>query len=308
MIRLFLTTALSFSTLVLPLHGQLRASQSVASSQPEADLTPTTITAQPADPDPDNPIDPASLLPDLRPLSPEKASLLGGTISRLDRVQDKIAVQVFGGGKVNIFFDPRTHIFSNGAPATVADLRQGDRIYIDTVLDGSKVFARSINLKTAVSVGESQGVVVSYRADKQEVLVRDLLSPNPLKVRLDSGTRIIRDGHAATGADLVPGTLVAVKFNSQKFGSQKDGGGLAREMSILAVPGSNFTFAGEIVGLDLSTARLVINSMTDHKTYEIYLEPASVSVNNDLHLGAQVTVVTNFDGARYIARNVTVTK
>jgi hypothetical protein len=302
MIRLLLTTALSLSAL-LPVQGQLAASQSVVSTQPAGDLTPITATAQPAPPDPDNPIDPASLLPDLRPLSPAKASLLGGTISRLDRVQDKIAVQVFGGGKVSIFFDPRTNIFSNGTPATIADLRQGDRIYIDTVLDGSRVFARSINLKTTASVGESQGVVVSYRADKQEVLVRDSLSPNPLKVRLDSGTHILRDGHAATAADLVPGTLVAVKF-----GSQKDGGGLAREMSILAVPGSNFTFAGEIVGLDLSTARLVVNSMTDHKTYEICLDPASVPVNDDLHLGAQVTVVTNFDGTRYIARNVTVTK
>lgn len=309
-----LLTALSFSILLLPVHGQVLTLQSVAATQPAtSDVTPVETTRQTSPPEIENPVDPASLLPDLRPLSPAKASLLGGTVAKLDRVQDRIAVQVFGGGKVKVFFDPRTHIFSNGTPATIADLHQGDRVYIDTVLDGDKVFARTINLKNAVPAGSSQGMVMSYSAEKGELQVRDMLSPTPVRIQINSSTRIIRDdhsldnhssdNHAASVSDLVPGTLVALKF-----GSQKDGRGVAQEVAILAVPGSNFAFAGEVVGLDLSAARLVVSSITDHKTYEIYLDPASVHVVDDLHLGSQVSVMTNFDGSRYIARSLTVTK
>src|ERR1700676_2383694 len=44
-------------------------------------------------------VDPASLLPDLPALRPAKASLIGGTIQRVDRVRDQLTVQIFGGGQ-----------------------------------------------------------------------------------------------------------------------------------------------------------------------------------------------------------------
>jgi hypothetical protein len=80
---------------------------------------------------------------------------------------------------------------------------------------------------------------------------------------------------------------------------------VAREISILALPGTRYTFAGEIVHIDLRTGLLVINSSTDHKTYEVYLDP-SVPPDDNLHPGSLVTVIANFEGSRYVARNLTI--
>jgi len=102
------------------------------------------------------------------------------------------------------------------------------------------------------------------------------------------------------GRVLAEGSLVALKF-----GSEGNGHDVAREISILALPGTRYTFAGQIVHLDLRTGLLVINSSTDRKTYEVYLD-SSVPPDDNLHAGAIVTVVANFEGSRYVARNVTI--
>jgi len=246
-------------------------------------------------------VDPASLLPDLPALPPAKATLIGGTIQRLDRVQDQLTVQAFGGGKLKILFDTRTRIYRDGATASAADLRQGDRIYADTILDGSNVFARTIRVKTSTPVGESQGVVLSYSRDRGELKIRDLLSPRGLNVQIAPSTRIVRGDHSASANDLTPGTLVAVKFRAQP-----DGRDQAHEISVLAVPGSSFTFTGQVTTIDLRTGLLVLTSKTNHKTYEIYLDPSLVSVDSEVRNGADVTVLTRFDGNRYVASNLTI--
>ncbi len=244
-------------------------------------------------------LDPASLLPDLPSLPPAKATLVGGRVEKLDRVQDRLTLQVFGGGKMKVVFDPRTRIYRDGVPASAADLRPGDRVYVDTILDGSTVFARSIRLKSTAPTGESQGVIVSYR--RGVLTMRDQLSPHSVTVRLSPSTRIVKGDKVSSANELVPGALVAVKF-----GAQQDGHDLAREVAVLAVPGSSFTFAGEVINLDLRTGLLVLHSSTDRKTYEIYLDEAAGTVDDNLRQGAQVSVIARFDGDRYVARNVTV--
>jgi hypothetical protein len=246
-------------------------------------------------------IDPASLLPDLPSLPPAKATLIGGTIQKLDRVQDEITVQTFGGGKVKIFFDPRTHIYLATEPGSPADLHRGDRVYVDTILDGSTVFAKNIRLRNSVIAGESRGIVTSYSRDGGELVLRDALSPRPMKVRLTSQTKIVRLDHSSQPVELVPGTLVNVKF-----GPQQNGRDVAREISVLAVPGGNFTFVGRVTGLDLRLGLLVITSSTDNKTYEIYFDPNLIQPDQNLHAAAEVTVLTRFDGNHYVARNLTV--
>jgi hypothetical protein len=245
-------------------------------------------------------LDPASLLPDLPPLRLAKASLIGGTISKLDRVRDQFTVQVFGGGKMQIAFDTRTHIYNNGAPGSTSDLRKGDRIYVDTVLDGSTIFAKTIRLKTSTSAGESQGVVIGYRADAGELELRDLLSPRPLKMRLTPQTRIIDGDRAASASKLSPGTLVAVKFGAQNSSD------VASEVSILAVPGARFTFVGTVTAVDFRLGLLVLSSSVDHKTYELSFDPSLIPADESLRPGADVTVLSRFDGNRYVARTVTV--
>ena len=316
-LRIVLGIVAASSILTARAMGQVAPSQSVVSESSDARpaATPAIEAAQPT-PDPastpsieilkpapetsDVVIDPASLLPDLPKLPNAKASLIGGTVGRLDRVRDQITVQVFGGGKMKISFDPRTHIYHDGAEASLADLHQGDRVYIETILDGSNVFARAIRLKTSTSAGESQGIITSYRADKGELQLRDALSPQEVKIRVTSQTRIVEGDHAASSSKLAPGTLVAIKF-----GPRQNGDEVAREVSVLAIPGASFTFAGQVTAIDLRLGLLVLASSTDHKTYEIYLDP-SVGVDDNLRPSANVTVLTRFQGNRYVARSITV--
>jgi hypothetical protein len=276
-------------------NSQAVPAQNVVSSsadEPTARIGETTDT--PA-------VDPASLLPDLPPLPPAKASLIGGTVAKLDRVRDEITVQIFGGGKMKIAFDARTSIYRGGSLVSTSDLHQGDRVYIDTILDGSTVFARNIHLKSATPAGESQGTVIGYRADKNELLVRDALSPQALKIRLTPQTQVVQGNRTSSFSALTPGTLVAVQF-----GAKQNGSDVAQQISVLAVPGSTFTFAGRVTGLDLRLGLLVLTSSTDGKTYEVYLDPAVVAIDNKLREASDVSVVTRFDGSRYVAQSLTV--
>jgi hypothetical protein len=275
-------------------NGQATPAQNVV---PSSDETGPPVSDTPEA----TAVDPASLLPDLPPLPPAKASLIGGTVAKLDRVRDEITVQIFGGGKMKIAFDARTNIYRGGDIASTSDLHQGDRVYVDTILDGSTVFARNIHLKGGATAGESQGTVIGYRADKNELIVRDALSPQALKIRLTPQTQVVQGNQASSFSALTPGTLVAVQF-----GAQQNGSDVARQISVLAVPGATFTFSGRVTGLDLRLGLLVLTSSTDGKTYEVYLDPAVVSVDDKLHEASDVSVVTRFDGSRYVAQSLTV--
>ena len=298
----FLSKGLAGGVLTGSILGCMAYAQAVPSqSVVSPGVTPSTSTAIVAVPETaDNAIDPASLLPDLPSLPHRKASLIGGTIQRVDRVRDQLTVQVFGGGKMKVLFDTRTQIYAGSTLGSAPDLHTGDRVYLDTILDGSAVFARNIRLATSVTGGNSQGVVVSYRADKNELLVRDLLAPEPVRLRLTTRTQVVQDGHAASAGELVPGTLVEVSFAAAREGRE------AQQVSILAVPGSSFTFGGVVAFLDLHIGLMVLTSSSDHKTYEIYLDPSAIAVDERLHPGADVTAVANYDGSRYVARSLVV--
>src|SRR5579859_5951279 len=119
-----LALAIPFTTLILlglasgqvaPTNSLVSAPATVASaSEPET----TTDT-------PDIAMDPASLLPDLPTLPKAKATLVGGTVAKMDRVRDQLTVQVLGGGKMKVAFDTRTQIFHDGTEAAASDLHTG---------------------------------------------------------------------------------------------------------------------------------------------------------------------------------------
>jgi hypothetical protein len=244
-------------------------------------------------------VDPVSLLPDLPPISKGNATLIGGTIAHLDRIRDRLNVAVFGGGKVTALFDPRTKVYLGSNEATIADLKQGDRVYLETVLDGSSVFARAIRVKGTASVAESQGTVLRASGDHKEFILRNKISPEPIRIQWDASTKFVENGRTVSGSKVVPGSLISVSFSPQNDRH------MAREVSILAVPGSKFTFVGEVTHVDLRSGLVVLNSSTDNKMYEIYLDP-SVVPDENLRTGAMVTVLTNFEGSKYVARNVTI--
>ncbi|HZQ97006.1 MAG TPA: DUF5666 domain-containing protein, partial [Candidatus Sulfotelmatobacter sp.] len=240
--------------------------------------------------------DPASLIPDLPPVPAKKATLVGGTLERLDRVRDQLTVQVFGGGRVRALFDPRTRVFRGQKEVTIADLKQGERIYLDTILDGDTVFARNIRLSPEHASGQSQGILLKYTSD--ELTIRDGLSPSAVRIRVSPTTKFMREGQPVAAGALKPGSLIAVEFDSQGNGRN-----LAREISILALPGTRYTFVGQVVHLDLRAGLLVLNSSIDHKTYEIYLNP-QITPDDNLHAGTNVTITANFENSRYVANHV----
>jgi len=141
---------------------------------------------------------------------------------------------------------------------------------------------------------------LSWHVQHGELTIRDSISPEAVRVRLNSSTKFFQGNRAVSANVLTSGSLVAIKFSSEGNGRE-----IAREISILALPGTRYTFAGQIVHIDLRTGLLVINSSTDHKTYEVYLDP-SVTPDDNLHPGAVVTVVANFENSRYVARNLTI--
>ena len=245
-------------------------------------------------------VDPSTLLPELPPVPKANATLIGGTLERIDMVRDRVTVRVFGGGKESFLFDPRTQVYRGGKAVTVADLHEGERIYLDTILDGSTVFARTIRLKSTHATGTSQGVVLKFRSNGGELVLRDALSPNPVDIRVNPSTRVMQGDRAVPISALVPGTLISIRFSSE--GSAHN---TATEISILAQPGTQYTFSGQVVHIDLRTGLLVLNSSTDHKTYEVYLPP-SINPDEGLQPGVTVRAVTDFDGERYVVRNITV--
>ena len=200
-------------------------------------------------------LDPTRVAADLPPLPAAKATLIGGTLEKLDRVRDRLTVRPFGGGRMTILFDPRTRVYRDGKVTSPADLGAGNRVYVDTILNGTTVFARSIRFNTGTPEGESQGAVVSYYPDRGELWVRDTLSPEPLRVHLTSSTRFLLGERSVAARELAPGTLVVVKFDSEKGGRD-----VAREVSVLALPGASFTFSGQVVAVDLRTGLLVLTS------------------------------------------------
>ena len=279
-----------------------------AASSPKAGSTPASSPANtPAANEPadnadaaaDTSVDPASLLPAVPSLPPQKASLIGGTVDKMDRVRDVLTVRVFGGGKMKIYFDPRTKILRNGDPALPSDLHRGDHVSIDTILNGGTVFARNIRLTSSMS-GESQGIVVSYNGGS-DLELRDTLSPRVLKLRVTPQTRVIDHGHTASTSELVRGTLVAIKF-----GYSKDGHNVVEEVNVLAVPGRTFTFVGHVTNLDLHNGLIVLTSATDGKSYEIHYDPVALQVDEKLEKAADITVVTRYDGSHYVANSVKV--
>jgi hypothetical protein len=235
----------------------------------------------------------------LPPLPTGKITLLGGTISSVDHIRDRIVLEVFGGGRYAVLFDDRTRVFVQGKQQPVDTLRAGQRAYVDTTLDGDAIFARNIRLDGALPTGEGTGQIVSFDARNGELTLRDTLDPQPVKLRLAPGASILRDGHSAQPSELHSGTLVNVTFTSA--GDKAT----IRELSILASPGDGFVFSGRVQFLDRRRGLLVIVDPRDNKSYEVYFNPSADAQLHDVQEGTEITATTNFDGRRYLVQSIT---
>ena len=278
------------------LGGVAIAQFSFADAKPGVNAIPQS--ASPGDHPPDG-------LPGLPPVPKGKSTVEGGLIRDVDPVRDQLTLKVFGGKPMKILFDERTHFYRNGVRTPLRDLRSGEHASVETVLDGTDIFAVSIHMLSDSPEGECQGQVLSFNASDGELTVRAGLSNEPIKLRVPQGTPVVRSGQAAVSSpngglsDLIAGALISVKFESGNNGE-----GTAKQIAILATPGSAFVFSGNIVFLDLHSDVLVLVDPRDNSSYKISFDPGRFPNSHDLREGARVTVTTDFDGSRYVARAI----
>lgn len=274
--------------LALSAWGQSTPSMSTRGS---SDSSPATANPSPAATRENR--DP---LLDLPELPHNRVTLIGGTIVSLDEVMNRMVVQPFGGKqRMKIAYDTRTHFYADGKPVSYRDIHKGQRIYFDSMLNGSTVFAKTIWIRNSVESGTGRGQVVDFDAIHGVLTVRDELSNQPVKLRLTRTTVIQRGQQRATVADLVPGSLVSLDFGPQRE---------LRQVNLLAKPGTTFVFAGRITYLDVSRKLIAVDNKTDRNKYDISIEAIAPSIVRQLHEGEDVNISAVFDGSRYAARTI----
>jgi hypothetical protein len=232
---------------------------------------------------------------DLPPLKYSQASLIGGVLESVDRLRGRFVLRPFGQGKLTIAFDPRTEFVRGAEVVGIRDMHPSDRVYVETVLDGSAVFAKTVHLPRDSTLGTAIGQIIAYDAARGSFRIRDQLSSKPVKFLITSQTIV-------AGAGVGPGALVQVSFRP---GNNTV---LAQKIEVLAAPGALFTFSGRVTFLDLAAHQLVVANASDDNRYEIQFNPAVLAVDAKAHLqeGANVTIAARFNGQAYVAESVTV--
>jgi hypothetical protein len=242
---------------------------------------------------------------DAPPMPRTTTTMVGGIITGVDRMRNRMTVHVFGGSHWTVNFDERTHIFHNGAETTQLALKKGERVYVDTQLDNNKhdIFARNIRVGVAALPADADGQIIAVDTKHNELTLRDALNSVPVRFAVDPETRISNGQTPASFKDVKPGTLVHVRF-----AASSPNRGLAREVSIVAAPGSTFTFAGKVTFLDLHRGLLAVQNSTDDRNYEIHFSPDVVTDRDNLGVGRDVLVRATFEGTRYTAQSVNLTR
>jgi hypothetical protein len=278
----------------------------VGQAQNQSGLTPESVpgaaTSGTATPGPSTVNAPGSghqnydPLLDLPPLPRGDVTLVGGTVASTDEVMNRMVIQPFGGKqKIRVHFDTRTHFYLDGKPITEREVPHGARIYMDTMLNGDRVFAKTIWIRSSAESGISRGQITELDVQHDTLTMRDELSDQPLRLRISSATSVRRGEQAGSLSDLREGALVALSFSPQKDVS---------EINLLATPGTVFSFAGRVTYLDLSRKLIAIDNRTDGKKYDIYMEAISADVTRKLREGVNVTISAVFDGTRYAATTI----
>ncbi|HLY42709.1 MAG TPA: hypothetical protein VKR52_15950 [Terracidiphilus sp.] len=246
-----------------------------------------------------------SAMPSLPAVPRKESTVLGGEIKNVDPIRDEFVLKIPDEHPLKIFYDARTQIYRDGKKISLRDLAPVGRASVQTLLDGSQVFAVSIHILSQVPEGECEGRVVAYDPGSGALVIRSPLSPTPVKLIVASNTPVARAGQSsfkssnAGVSDLVSGTLISARFKADSYGRS-----VADSISILAVPGSGFVFGGRIADLDVHAGMMTITNEQDGRNYQVSFNPALVAEPQNLRIGDQISVTANFDGARYVATAV----
>ena len=273
--------------------GEAQAADASHSTTTSSDDAPVTVQTTP-DSKKAVDTDPVFGVP---PLPKSVTTLVGGTVAGIDGVHNRLGLKIFGGGRWTVAFDERTHFYRDGTEITFEKIRKGDRVYVDTMLDNHRIFARNVHVVTHTGAADAAGQVTAF--NNGQITLRDDLSSQPMQFSVDGGTRVMRNGVALSIRDLRPGSIVNVQFSSDGLNR-----GTAREITILASPGQTFTFAGRVMNLDLRNNQIAVQNDVDQKTYDLALERDRLPQN--LTIGSEVTVAAVFDGKQYKASSIAV--
>ena len=226
-----------------------------------------------------------------------KVGLVRGVVKRLDPIHDQLVVHAFGGKDVRIAFDGRTQLLTENTPTRLTSIPAGSVVSVDTVIDGGKLFARSVRTGSSNAI-EVNGQVVRYDVGKAQLTLRDPRNPENIALRVTANTTIVNRGAPATPQALSPGVLVRVQFSPAQHA--------ASNIEILAERGNDFTFEGRIVAVDLRSHVLALSNDSDQSVRELAIGSLDSNTLGLLREGADVSIQAEFDGDRYNARRVTV--
>ena len=236
---------------------------------------------------------------DLPPLPETSVTLVGGTIIRLDRVRDRLIVRPFGGHDMEIAFDQRTKMLRDQTPIPARELVPGSRVYVDTLFDGSRIFAKNIQIRAQTNCQDVHGQVIDYDSRRGTLDITETVAPAPVKLRVSAQTQVQISGRSGTIAEVPSNALIIASF-----APGSDGAPTACEIHVLAVPGQSFTFAGTITFVDLHTHRVAIANRSDATTYDLDVDHLSPDQIRGVREGQEATIETVFDGQGYQAKTI----
>jgi hypothetical protein len=266
-------------------------------------LSATGAAAQVGNSQPGPSLGDASVEGGALPLVPRgKSTILGGEIRSVDSVRDQLMLKIMGQRPVKILFDERTQVYRDGSRIPLRELAITDHASVQTVLDGTDVYALSVHLLSRSPQGEFHGQVLNYDPDTHVLTVRSSLSKDPVKLLVPPNTQIARVGQAAISSahpgssDLVKDALISVKFESNK-----EGLGVATEIAVLATPGDEVVFNGNVSSLDIHSGLLTLIDPRDGVSYPVSFDSAILKESKNLHVEDRVSITASFDGTHYTA-------
>lgn len=245
-------------------------------------------------------------LPAVPPVPKGSTTIMGGAIRNLDPVRDQFSLNIYGQRPMKILFDERTQVFQDGIKIPLRDLRPEDHASVQTVLDGSNVFAVSIHVLSQLPEGECQGRVLNYNPGTEELDVSAAPFPEPVRLFVPADVSVAREGETAFTSrssgrnDLVAGALISATFMPMPSGRD-----VASRITVLAIPGSSFIFVGNISYLDVPSGILDLVDPRDGKSYEIHFDSAHIPASGNVHLGENVVVKAYYGGSGYQASEIT---
>ena len=144
---------------------------------------------------------------------PDKNHGLQGVISAIDLGASSLTLTPKKGADVVLKVDSSTVITRSQHPATLADLQLGDRV--EANYDPSTMLAKRI--KADPNLATVKGTIKAVDSGASTLTVTPKNGGADVVLNVDSSTQIMRNGAAATLADLQVSDIVQAKYNPVTF-------------------------------------------------------------------------------------------